>query len=115
MLSVPSAFAGYSIGKWIDENGDGRYEVLEVETRGLFKGPRAHDASGLPLHFDNQSMFKERFYLDKTDPNIFHDEITVIDHALTRLWTVDKRYVRNSNSHPDCPEYYCGENNVRRE
>jgi hypothetical protein len=26
-------FSGYSIGKWIDEDGDGRYDVLEVETR----------------------------------------------------------------------------------
>jgi hypothetical protein len=33
-------FAGYSIGKWIDEDGDGRYDVLQVETRN-FKGPRA--------------------------------------------------------------------------
>jgi hypothetical protein len=23
--------SGYSIGKWIDENGDGRYDTLEVE------------------------------------------------------------------------------------
>src|ERR1700730_11481044 len=34
-------FAGYSIGKWIDENGDGHYNVLDVETRG-FKGPREY-------------------------------------------------------------------------
>src|SRR5262245_40378634 len=40
-----------------------------------------------PLHFDNQSIFKERFHLDKADPNILHDEITVIDHALTRPWS----------------------------
>ncbi len=72
---------------WIDEDGDGVYDVLEVETRGPFKGPRAYDASGLPLHFDNQSIFKERFHLDKNDPNLLHDEITVIDHALTRPWT----------------------------
>ncbi len=26
-------FAGYSIGKWIDQDGDGKYDVLEVETR----------------------------------------------------------------------------------
>jgi len=58
--------------------------VLEVETRGPFKGPRAFDATGLPLAFDNESIFKERFYLDKTDSNIMHDMITVIDHALTR-------------------------------
>src|SRR5215510_7675475 len=29
----------------------GRYTVLEVETRG-FNGPRAYDHTGLPLHFD---------------------------------------------------------------
>ncbi len=42
---IEPTFAGYSIGKWIDEDGDGRYDVLEVETRGPFKGPRAYDAS----------------------------------------------------------------------
>src|SRR5947209_19580244 len=31
-------YVGYSIGKWVDEDGDGRYDVLEVETRAL-KGP----------------------------------------------------------------------------
>jgi hypothetical protein len=54
--------------------------TLEVETRG-FKGPRVYDASGLPLHRDNQSIFKERIYLDKTNPDILHDEITVIDNV----------------------------------
>src|SRR5215475_8175684 len=29
------SFMGYSIGKWIDEDGRGRYNVLEVETRNL--------------------------------------------------------------------------------
>src|ERR1700730_12486172 len=48
---IEPTFSGYSIGRWIDEDGDGRYDVLEVETRGPFKGPRAYDASGLPLHF----------------------------------------------------------------
>ena len=32
---IDPTFEGYSIGKWLDENGDGRYDVLEVETRGL--------------------------------------------------------------------------------
>ncbi len=111
--NLEPTFSGFSIGKWIDEDGDGRYDVLEVETRGPFKGPRAIDATGLPLHADNQSIFKERFRLDKADPNILHDEMTVIDHALTRPWTVDKRYVRNPNPHPLWPEYYCGENNAQ--
>src|SRR5256885_439140 len=92
--AIEPTFAGYSIGKWIDTDGDGKYDVLEVETRG-FKGPRIYDIRGLPLHRDNQSVFKERFYLDKNDPNLLHDEITAIDNALTRPWTVDKRYVRN--------------------
>ena len=86
-------FAGYSIGKWIDEDGDGRYDVLEAETR-YFKGPRAYDASGLPLHSDNQSVFKERFFIDKTKADIIHVLTTVIDHALTRPWTSDRQYRR---------------------
>jgi hypothetical protein len=101
-------YQGYSIGKWIDEDGDGVYDVLEVETRG-FKGPRAYDATGLPLHFDNQSIFKERFHLDKNDPNLLHEEITVIDHALTRPWSVDKTYLRNPNPYPDWYRISCAE------
>ena len=27
------SFMGYSIGKWIDHNGDGKYDVLEIATR----------------------------------------------------------------------------------
>ncbi len=30
----PPAWEGYSIGHWLDEDGDGKYDVLEVETRG---------------------------------------------------------------------------------
>jgi hypothetical protein len=108
---IEPTFAGYSIGRWIDEGGDGQYDVLAAETRG-FTGPRAYDASGLPLHFDNQSIFKERFHLDKSDPNILHDEITVIDHALTRPWTVDKRYQHNPNPRADWPEIFCIISNV---
>src|SRR5215470_13562717 len=94
---IEPSYQGYSIGKWLDEDGDGIYDVLEVETRGPFKGPRAYDATGLPLHFDNQSVFKERIYRDKVDPKILHDQITVLDHALTRPWVVDKKYVHDPN------------------
>ncbi|HEY7296486.1 MAG TPA: hypothetical protein VH684_01010 [Xanthobacteraceae bacterium] len=107
---IDIAFQGYSIGKWIDENGDGRYNVLEAETRG-FKGPRTYDATGLPLHLDNQSLFKERIYLDKADPNLLHDEITVFDHALTRPWSTDKKFRRSSNPRPNWHENFCTENN----
>jgi hypothetical protein len=105
---IEPSYSGYSIGKWIDEGGDGRYNLLEVETRGPFRGHRAFDPTGLPLHFDNQSVFKERIRLDKADPNVLHDEMTVIDHALTRPWTVDKRYLRNpKNPRPRWTENPC--------
>jgi hypothetical protein len=109
---IEPTWAGYSIGRWIDADGDGHYSVLEVETRGPFKGPRAFDASGLPLHADNQSIFKERFHLDKADPNILHDEVTVIDHALTRPWSVDRRYTHNADLSAQWPEVFCVESNV---
>ena len=105
---IEPGFDGYSIGQWIDTKGDGRYDVLEVETRG-FKGPRSYDASGLPLHRDNQSVFKERIYLDQTNPNLLHDDITVIDHGLTHPWTVNKTYRRNANPRPIWIEYICAE------
>ena len=100
--------AGYSIGKWIDENGDGKYTALEVETRFL-RGPRAYEASGMPFHEDNETVIKERFWLDKNDRNTLYDEITVIDHALKQPWTVTKNYyrVRKVEWHEDL----CMENN----
>jgi hypothetical protein len=106
-------YQGYSIGRWIDEDGHGTYDVLEAETRGPFKGPRAYDPTGLPLHLENESTFKERFFLDKADPNLLHDVITVFDHALTRPWTVDKTFRRNADPQPDWPEYYCHVTNNR--
>ena len=105
---IEPAFAGYSTGKWIDTDGDGRYDVLEVETS-HFKGPRDFDVDGLPLHEDNQSVIKERIFLDKANPDIMRDEITTIDHALTRPWTVMKSYKRERN--PIWNEYDCNENN----
>jgi hypothetical protein len=88
------------------------YDVLEVDTRGPFEGPRAYDASGLPLHFDNQSTFKERFHLDKNNPDLLHDEITVFDHALTQPWSIDKTFRRSANPHPNWGQHFCTENNV---
>jgi hypothetical protein len=102
------SFMGYSIGKWIDEDGDGRYDALDVETRNL-KGPRSFDASGIPLHADNQTIVKEHIYLDKAKPDILHDEVTTIDHALTRPWTVLKTYHRVRN--PIWVEAICAEGN----
>ena len=107
---VEPTYAGYSIGRWVDENGDGRYDVLEVETRYL-KGPRAFESTGLPLHDDNQTVIKERIYLDRSDPNVLWNDITVFDNALTMPWTLHKKAVRNRNPRPVWPSDVCQENN----
>ena len=52
---VEESFKGYSIGKWLDTDGDGHFDTLEVETRHM-KGPRAYDTGGLPLHADNKNL-----------------------------------------------------------
>jgi hypothetical protein len=102
------SFMGYSIGKWLDEDKDGRFDTLEVETRG-FKGPRTVEFSGIPLAEDNETVVKERLFLDKADNNVMHNIITIIDNAFTRPWTVDKRYVRDRKVH--WFEDNCNENN----
>jgi hypothetical protein len=106
--NIEPTFAGYSIGKWIDEDGDGRYDVLEVETRAV-RGPHAYDHNGIPFHKDNQAVFRERIYLDKTDPDVLRDEVTAIDNALTRPWAVTRTYYRDRNASPY--EHVCVEDN----
>jgi hypothetical protein len=101
-------YAGYSIGKWLDTDGDGRYDTLEVETR-YFKGPRNYEPSGLPLHADNQSVIKERLFLDPANKDILRNEITVFDHALTRPWMVSKNYHRTRKV--EWHEDLCSESN----
>jgi len=91
------AFLGYSIGHWEDTDGEGRYDTLLIETRSL-KLPRSYDSSGMPFHKDGQAVVKERIALDKNDANILRDEITIIDHALTRPWTVTRSYRRERNA-----------------
>jgi hypothetical protein len=86
-------FNRYSIGKWLDSGGNGRYDTLEIEIRDL-RGPREWDQSGMPLADDSATVFKERIYLDKSDPTILRDEMTTIDSSLTRPWTVMKTFKR---------------------
>jgi hypothetical protein len=93
---IEPSFLGYSIGQWLDTDGDGRFDTLEVETRG-FKGPRTFEGSGIPLHEDGQSIVKERFWLDPADKDLMRIEITTIDHALTRPWTVTRPFRREAN------------------
>jgi len=103
-----SQFNGYSIGKWVDDDGDGKYDALEVETR-FIKGPHTLDGA-LPASTDGQMVVKERIYLDKANAGILHDQITVIDHAYTRPWTIIKSYPRYSEPGPTgWPEEVCAE------
>ena len=104
---ITPSFAGYSIGKWVDQDGDGKYDVLEMETRG-FKGPRIFDPTGIPLHADNQTVIKERMYL--TGEGAINDEITTFDNALTRPWTVTRKYKRERAA--NWAEYVCQEHNT---
>jgi hypothetical protein len=104
-------FNGYSVGKWIDEDGDGKYDVLVVETRGM-QGPRVFDATGIPLHADNETVVQERIYLDKADRSLLHDDITTIDHALMRPWVVQKTFRRFISDKPIWFAHsVCGEGN----
>jgi hypothetical protein len=103
---VEPSYQGYSIGRWIDSMGSGRYDLLEVETR-YFKGVRSYDNSGLPLHTDNQSIIRERIFLDRADPKILHDEIAIADHALTRPWSALKSYARSPEKYPIWREENC--------
>ena len=105
-------FAGYSIGKWVDEDGDGKYDVLEVETRFL-KLPRGYDITGIPFHEDGEAVIKERIYLDKADRNTLYDQITVLDHALTRPYVKLQKATRNPNPRPVWHSDVCSETNTR--
>ena len=103
-------YTGYSIGKWVDTDGDGNFDTLEIETR-LLKGPRVYDNTGLMLHPDDNSVINERIYLSKTDRNVLVDEITVTDNALTRPWKVTKNYNRDTDPWPYWREDVCAEGN----
>ena len=104
---LPS-YNGYSIGRWVDAGGSGHYDTLEVETRS-FKGPRTFESSGMPLDDDNATIVRERIGLDKSDRSLMHIQITVLDHALARPWTVDRAYRRETNPVWDFVD--CAENN----
>jgi hypothetical protein len=94
----------------VDSDGDGKFDTFEVETRGL-RGPRATDATGMPLFSDADSRVLERISLDKTKPNVLLDEITTIDKALTKPWTVTKKYGRDPKEAVQWPEENCAEGN----
>ena len=48
--------------------------------------------------------------LDRANPDVLEDEITTTDNALTRPWTVTRKYKREAR--PAWAEYYCHEHNT---
>jgi hypothetical protein len=104
--AIQPSYAGYSIGKWADTDGDGRFDTLEVETRGM-KLPRSFESSGIPLHEDRQAVIKETIYRDRAKPEILNDEITVVDNALTRPWSIRRTY--SLDKQPTWTEAVCEE------
>jgi hypothetical protein len=48
----------------------------------------------MPFHRDEGAIVKERIRLDRTNSNVLRNEITTIDSALTRPWTVTRSYRR---------------------
>jgi hypothetical protein len=105
---VMRTLVGYAIGKWLDTDNDGKFDTLVVETRNL-KGPRQFDNSGAPLRADNATVIKERMFADRRKPDSPFNEVTTIDNALTRPWSVMKNYLRVKN--PTFAEDNCSENN----
>jgi hypothetical protein len=104
---IEPSFLGYSIGHWADTDGDGRFDTLVVETRGI-KPRHVYDSAGAPFHKDGQAVIKERIFLDKADPNVLHDELTISDNALTRPYTVTRSHKRSPKP-PVWTEVVCSE------
>jgi len=71
---------------------------LPDAARSLGKSMRILKTEVQGLHEDNETVIKERIFLDKEKPDLLHDEITVMDHALTHPWTVTKSYRRERNA-----------------
>jgi hypothetical protein len=101
------SYTGYSIGQWQDSHGDGKYDTLLIETRGI-RGPHTYDASGIPFHKDGEAVVTEKISADPGNPDILHDQITTVDHALTRPWTVTRSYRRaGQQALRDWSEHLC--------
>lgn len=103
---LPS-FNGYSIGQWHDEDGDGRFDMLSIETRGI-AGERSFDSTGAPLHEDGGTVVLEEIRL--IDDMTLENRITTIDAALTMPWTIHQQYSRTTEDIV-WTEYVCAENN----
>jgi hypothetical protein len=100
-------FNGYSIGSWHDENNDGVYDMLAIETRGI-KGPRSIDSTGVVLHENNATVVFEE--IRQFDASTLENTITTIDDAFTQPWTIKQQY-NHVTDNIIWVEYVCAEGN----
>lgn len=100
-------FNGYSIGTWHDENSDGKYDMLAIETRGI-KGPRSIDSTGVVLHENDETVVFEE--IRQIDAATLENRITTIDDAFTGPWTINQRY-NHVTGDIVWVEYVCAEGN----
>src|SRR5205085_1584534 len=87
--------------------------IIALRASGLvYISSQAHGGgTATRLHHDGATIIKERIYRDKSDRNVLHDEITTIDNALTRPWTVTKKYRLHPDPQPIWHEANCAEGN----
>ena len=74
------------------------------------KGHARSTRAACRVHADNGTVVKERIFLDATNLNRLHDQITTIDHAYSRPWTVTRDYNRLKN--PSWVETNCAAENA---
>ena len=108
---IEPASLGYSIGKWLDEKGDGRFDVLEVETRGIQRSAARSIQPACRSTRTTRRSSRSASISTQTIPDILRDDITTIDHALTRPWSVTKTYTRDPGRKPVWRELICAEGN----
>ena len=106
-IEFPPSFDGYSIGEWRDENGDGEYDMLSIDTR-YIEGDRSFDSNSVPLAKNNSTVMHEE--LRKVDETTLENRITTTDDALSHPWSVNRRYSLETED-PLWVEYVCTENN----
>ena len=110
---VEPTFAGYSIGKWIDTDGDGRYDTLEVETRDMRarapSTPAACRCTRQPDH--RQGAHLPRQGRSQHPHQRDHDHRQCADAAVDG----DQEISARRSQQPVWPEAVCAEGNVHVE
>ena len=88
------SYMGYSIGKWVDNGGRRPLRYAGSGDSQLERSRVYSTPAECPCTRTIRRSSRSVSTSTSADPNILHDEITTIDNALTRPWTVTKKYHR---------------------